>query len=38
VDDGTVPDERMEAWIAGEHLPRRARRRVPLEDDADVFA
>src|SRR5512143_3699222 len=32
-----VPDQRVEARIAGEDLPSRAGGRIPLEHDGDVF-
>ena len=33
-----VPDQRVQARIAGQHLPRRAGRGVAVEHDGDVFA
>ena len=33
-----MPDERVQAGIAGEHFPRAARGRVALEHHPDVFA
>jgi len=35
--DRAVPRERMETRIAGQHLPARACRRIPVEHDGDVF-
>ena len=35
---GSVPNERMEAGVAGQDLPGRPCRRVALEHDRDVFA
>ena len=32
-----MPDERVQAGVAGEDLERRARRRIALEHDSDVF-
>ena len=38
VHDGAVPDERVQARVAGQHLPGRAGGGIPLEHDPDVFA
>jgi hypothetical protein len=33
-----MPDERVEARIAGQNLPRRPGRGIAVEDDANVLA
>src|SRR5450432_4121239 len=37
IDDHPVPDERMQPRVAGQYLPRRARRRVALENHVYIF-
>src|SRR5450432_1951415 len=34
----TMPDERVQARVAGQDLPGRARRRVAVEHDSNIFA
>src|SRR5205814_10318947 len=37
IDHVAMPDEGVQAGVAGEDLERRARRRIALEHDSDVF-
>jgi hypothetical protein len=38
MDDGAVPDQRVEPRVAGQDFERRARRGIAVEHDADIFS